>query len=203
MLPAEKLYVKYVNIFRVNDFEVIEKVLAGDREAFSLLINRHKDMAYTMAFRMVGNHSDAEEITQEAFIKAYSKLGFFRKDSTFSTWFYRIVFNGAVSYLRSRKNIATQNERTIQNIVSEEPLHQETEEQDFRRKAVLWVISQLNPVEQAIVTLFYHEEKSLKEIGKIVGMNEDTVKMRLHRSRKKMKELLIKKFKEEFANAEF
>ena len=66
MLPAEKLYVKYVNIFRVNDFEVIEKVLAGDREAFSLLINRHKDMAYTMAFRMVGNHSDAEEITQEA-----------------------------------------------------------------------------------------------------------------------------------------
>ena len=184
----------------MDDHEVIANVLEGDREAYALLVERYKDMAYTIAVRMLGDRADAEEIVQEAFIKAYSKLGLFRQESAFSTWFFRIVYNGAVSMVRSRKKMVSRDEPALQGMVDGEPDYFVSEERDFRKRAVLWAISRLNPEEKAIVTLFYHEEKTLKEIGIIVGMNEDTVKMRLHRARKKMKKLLENKFQGEFMN---
>ncbi len=160
-------------------------------------------MAYTLAFRMVGNRPDAEEIIQEAFINAYKKLGAFRRDSSFSTWFYRIVYNRTISFLRSRKNTNNADDYILQTRISDEPDYLEFEERDFRKNAVLWAISQLKPVERMIITLFYHENKSLKETGAVVGMNEDAVKMKLHRSRKKMKALLESKFQGEFVDVNF
>jgi RNA polymerase sigma factor (sigma-70 family) len=183
----------------VNDPEVIQKILEGDREVFTVLVNRYKDMAFTIAFRMVNNRTDAEEIVQEAFIRAYDKLGHFRQDAAFSTWFYRIVYNGSVSFLRSRKNwVGDDSEFVLQNVSEEQDIF-DSETTNLRKDAVLWVLARLKPVDRAIVTLFYHENKSLKEIGVIIDMQEDTVKMRLFRARRSMKKLLETKFKGVFA----
>ena len=182
----------------MDDREVIERVLDGDREAYALLVERYKDMAYTIAVRLLGDRSDAEEVVQQAFIKAYSKLALFRQEAAFSTWFFRIVYNGAISLLRSRKKMISGDDQILHGMETGEPDFFESEERDLRKKAVLWAIAQLSPEEKAIVTLFYHEERSLKEIGAIVGSREETVKMKLHRARKKMKKLLMKRYQDVF-----
>ena len=184
----------------MDDREVIGRVLDGDREAYALLVDRYKDMAYTIAVRLLGDRSDAEEVVQQAFIKAYSNLGLFRQESAFFTWFFRIVYNGAISLLRTRKKIVPGDDQVLHGMATAEPDFFESEERDLRKNAVLWAITQISPEEKTIVTLFYHEERSLKEIGAIVGMKEDTVKMRLHRARKKMKKLLMKRYQGVFMN---
>lgn len=184
----------------MKDPEIIESVLAGNREDFALLVERYKDMAYTIAVRMLGERTEAEEVVQEAFIKAFSNLGTFRRESGFSTWLFRIVYNGAVSRLRTRKRTLSGEVTVMEKLATDEPDYIESEERDFRKQAVLWGIAQLKPVDRAIITLFYHEERSLREIGEVTGLHEDVVKMRLHRARKKMKQLLETKFRGELSN---
>jgi len=172
--------------------------LEGDRESYAILVDKYKDMAFTLAFRMVNDRTNAEEIVQEAFVKAYTKLGSFRGEAEFSTWFYRIVYNATVSFLRSLKKTWNPDSQCVEEITDEAPGYAEIENTEFRKNAVLWAISQLKPVDRTIVTLFYHDEKSLREIGEITGMKEENVKVRLFRSRKTIKVLLLKKFQGHF-----
>ena len=85
-----------------SDISYIDKVLAGNLNAFSYLIDRHKDKAFNLAFRICGNREEAEEIAQDAFLKAFRSLKDFRKKSSFSTWLYRIVYNTSISLVRAR-----------------------------------------------------------------------------------------------------
>ena len=86
----------------------IDKVLNGDLSAYGKLVDRHKDMAFSIALKIVRIREDAEEIVQDAFIKAYQKLSSFRKDAKFSTWLYRIVYNAAISHTRKRRLESTE-----------------------------------------------------------------------------------------------
>src|SRR5512142_656682 len=85
------------------DIFYIEQVLAGKTSAFSSLVDRHKDRAFNLAFRIAGNREEAEEITQDAFLKAFRSLDRFRRQSSFNTWLYRIVYNTAISLVRTHK----------------------------------------------------------------------------------------------------
>ena len=86
-----------------GDIVYIEQVLAGKTNAFSYIVDNHKDKAYNLAFRICGNHEEAEEIAQDSFLKAYRSLRGFKMKSSFATWLYRIVYNTAISQVRIKK----------------------------------------------------------------------------------------------------
>lgn len=93
-----------------SDALAVERTLAGDREAFRVLVERHSRKVYQLAYRMTGNSHDAEEVVQEAFLRAYQKLGQFAARANFGTWVYRIAANYAIDRMRQRKSEEAQRE---------------------------------------------------------------------------------------------
>jgi RNA polymerase sigma-70 factor (ECF subfamily) len=161
---------------RMSDAEIIDKVLAGDTDAFGSIVARHGDMVLRLAVRIVGNRDEAQDVVQEVFVKAYKSLGRWRARSAFSTWLYRIAYNEAVSHIRRRKPMVP-----VYEVAAGE------DDNDGQRYAVLEkALSMLAPDERALVTLFYEEGLGMNDIARITGLSEGNVKVRMHRTRKKL-----------------
>lgn len=183
----------------MEETALITQVLQGRTAAFAELIDRYKDRVFALALRLSGSREDAEEIVQDVFLKVYSSLGSFQGSSKFSTWLYRIAYNTTVSKLRSVGK--HQNEVGVESydIVETkdlvgvlEPLKRE-EQKYFLAKA----LKGLKPEESTIVELFYLEEMKIDEIVEIVGESNTNVKVKLHRARKKLHDLLILELQDE------
>ena len=171
-----------------NDQVYIDKVLNGDLSAYSKLVDNHKDMAFSIALKIVRVREDAEEITQDAFIKAYQKLSSFRKDSKFSTWLYRIVYNAAISHTRKRRLESTQlTPGTIENYSVDE-ISEGVNQMDKKQQAKLVnkLIDQLPALEFTLINLYYRQELSIDEISGITDLSASNVKVKLYRIRKAM-----------------
>jgi len=171
-----------------NDQVYIDKVLNGDLSAYSKLVDNHKDMAFSIALKIVRVREDAEEITQDAFIKAYQKLSSFRKDSKFSTWLYRIVYNAAISHTRKRRLESTQlTPGTIENYSVDE-ISEGVNQMDKKQQAKLVnkLIDQLPALEFTLINLYYRQELSIDEISRITDLSASNVKVKLYRIRKAM-----------------
>ena len=175
-----------------TDQYYIDKVCAGNTNAFAILVERYKNMVFTLALRMVKNREEAEEIAQDAFVKAFRSLNKFKGDSKFSTWLYKIAYNLSIDYLKRAKRFIKSdlideiNEGNLgveQDVLS---LIENNERKQFIEKALYF----LPYDDRIIITLFYFEELSLHEIGDIIGIKSNAVKVKLYRSRKKIYELL-------------
>ena len=171
-----------------DDNHYIEKVIAGDTAAFASLVNRHKDLVFTIALKILQNREDAEEVAQDAFVKAFQKLATFRRDSRFSTWLYRIAYNEAISKTRLRKIqeveiVDETNESVADDELEDGVLGLSPEEQ---KQAIDLVLKRLPQGDQLMISLFYHQGMPITEITGITGMSESNVKVRLHRLRKKI-----------------
>jgi RNA polymerase sigma-70 factor (ECF subfamily) len=178
----------------------IDKVLSGDLSAYEKLVNVHKDMAFSIALKIVRIREDAEEIVQDAFIKAYQKLSSFRKDSKFSTWLYRIVYNTAISHTRKRRLESTElTPGTIENYsvdeISEGIGQMDAEQQ---KKLMNKLIDQLPALEFTLINLYYRKELSIDEISGITDLSASNVKVKLYRIRKAMYHKLQKEINKEF-----
>lgn len=171
-----------------DDIHYIDQVISGQTEAFAVLVDRHKDMVFTLALNISRNREDAEEIAQDAFMKAYGKLASFRRDSRFSTWLYRIVYNEAVTRMRKRKLQTVALEDEIMENTSDGEVEDEIHQMDeTEQKAVIaWILDSLPVTDRVLVTLFYLESQTIGEISQVTGMGESNVKVRLHRTRKKL-----------------
>lgn len=171
-----------------DDIHYIDQVISGQTEAFAVLVDRHKDMVFTLALNISRNREDAEEITQDAFMKAYGKLASFRRDSRFSTWLYRIVYNEAVTRMRKRKLQTVELEDEIMENTRDGEVEDEIHQMDeTEQKAVIaWILDSLPVTDRVLVTLFYLENQTIGEISQVTGMGESNVKVRLHRTRKKL-----------------
>jgi len=171
-----------------DDQHHIEEVLKGNTAAFAILVERYQDMVFTIAVKILQNREDAEEIAQDAFVKAYQKLGSFRRESRFSTWLYRIAYNEAISRTRLKKMPETE----LNEEISESEADKEVEEgvmgldQFEQKKAINLVLRKLDNPDQLLIKLFYYEEQTVNEISLIMGMSESNVKVRLHRLRKRI-----------------
>ena len=164
--------------------ELIRKAADGDAQALNMLVDKHKGLAYNVAFRILQNSEDAKDVTQNSFIKALENLGQFRQESSFSTWLYRIVYNEAMMLVRKQKrNLEFLDETYVDVRDEEEPQPDQAKMQLTLKKA----IEELNPRERTVIELFYLGEKSIKEIRKITGMSTANVKVVLHRTREKLK----------------
>jgi RNA polymerase sigma-70 factor (ECF subfamily) len=176
---------------KYSDTELINKVLGGDKAAYADLMKLHQRFVFTLALRFTKNREDAEEIAQDCFVKAYRSLNTFRSTSKFSTWLYSIVYTTAMTFLR-KKRLDIQSIDTeagllnIQNHVSD--LNADDVEHKSKMVFVNRAIDQLSPDDAAVITLFYQGEQSLEEIGQALGMEANTVKVKLHRARHRLKE---------------
>lgn len=175
-----------------SDITWIKQVLDGNTNAFRNIVNTHKDRAFNLAFRICRNREEAEEIIQDSFMKAYRSLGDFRMDSSFTTWFYRIVYNTSVSFLRTKKdnNINLDADFAEKYRYSEINSYEYEAESEYNRILVNKALGKLNDEERGIISLFYYDELSLNEIAAITGDSVSNIKVKLHRSRKIMSEAL-------------
>lgn len=175
-----------------NDQYYITKVLEGDTSAFSVLVDRYKDLIYTLALRMIKNREEAEEVSQDTFIKVYKSLAKFKGDSKFSTWVYKITYNTCLDRLKKLKR--TQNTVTINEFTEHEVKTLdnalETLEIKERKQAIQDCIGLLPSDDSFLLTLYYFEEQSLDEIAKVVSLKPNNVKIKLYRSRKKLASIL-------------
>ena len=187
--------------YREDNF-YINKVLKGNLASYAILVEKHKGLAYTLALRIAKNHEDAEEIAQDAFLKAYNSLKSFKKESKFSTWLYKIIYNAAISRFR-KKHIESFSleDAPIQESASEaiddglNIMHLKE-----RKKIISTAIGRLKEDEGAVMTLFYLTEKSTKEIEEITGFTNSNVKILLYRGRNNLLFELKKILKEEIVD---
>jgi RNA polymerase sigma-70 factor (ECF subfamily) len=175
-----------------DDSLYLEQIRNGNTNAYAMLINKHKTMAFNVALRITRNREDAEEVIQDAFLKVYYSLKDFEGKSKFSTWLYKIVYNQAISKIRKKSITQSDiNEEIINNFtvgnISRDLNYLASEDQT---KYINLALSKLPEEDSAIVTLFYLNESSIEEVSEITGLSESNVKVKLHRSRKKMYEEL-------------
>jgi RNA polymerase sigma factor (sigma-70 family) len=182
-----------------EDKHYINRILKGESNAYAFLVNKYKSMAYSLAMKLVKNREDAEEIAQDAFIKAYQSLGQFRGSARFSTWLYRIVYNTAISKMRrsSSKSVSLE-DSGFEEKASSEVIDAYYRLKDQERKKYLdLVLEKLEPDENFLVTLYYYDEKDLDEISRITGLTRNNVKVKIFRARQKMSGMLNKYLKDE------
>ena len=177
-----------------NDTYYIEQVLEGKINAFSYLVDRHKDKAYNLAFRICGNREEAEEIAQDAFIKAYRSLRNFRNKSSFSTWLFRIVYNTSISLVRSRKKGVLAIEEFPADAVDFLGINRNEEEavEDYRNSLINFALQKISQDDRGLITLYYYDDLDTEEISKITGISKSGIKVRLFRARKKMADIIAK-----------
>ncbi|HEY3403413.1 MAG TPA: sigma-70 family RNA polymerase sigma factor [Ohtaekwangia sp.] len=169
------------------DHYILDRVLAGDQQAYASLVDKHKSYAFTIAYKILQNRGEAEEAAQDAFIKAYHHLAGFNRQSKFSTWLFRIVFNTAISYKRKSRQQFQDIEKTVVAYSQEgESILEKSDQKRFLRQA----LAKLNEADRTALSLFYLEELSLEEIAEITGTQANTVKVRIHRARLRLAEEL-------------
>ncbi|MBB6111879.1 RNA polymerase sigma-70 factor, ECF subfamily [Mucilaginibacter lappiensis] len=185
---------------KLSDIELIEQTLAGNQSAYADLVKRHQRFVFTLAMRFAKGREDAEEIAQDCFIKAYRSLASFQGQSKFSTWLYSIVYTTAMTFLR-KKRVATDSiddENTFIQVESRESGYDTNNIENKSRSFYLnQAIAQLLPDDATIITLFYKGEQSLEEIAQALGMETNTVKVKLFRARQRLKEKLEHNLKQE------
>lgn len=164
--------------------ELIQRAKKGDADALNELIEKHKSIAFSIAFKYLKNKEDAEDITQNAFITVLGSIKKFRNESKFSTWLYKIIYHECLKVLKSRSPMIEYMPEFTQIEVTE--LKDETKKVDYKIDELL---SHLNPNEYTIITLFYLKEKSIKEIREITSFSKANIKVILHRARTKLKEI--------------
>ena len=185
-----------------EDSYYIDKVLKGNLASFGVLVEKYKSMAFTLALRIAKSREDAEEIAQDAFLKAYHSLSSFKQESKFSTWLYKIIYNTAISKFR-KKHIES---FSMEESVIPEKFHEEKVDgldslhQKERKKIISKAISRLKEEEGVAMTLFYLNENNIREIEEITGYSNSNIKILLHRGRKKLLLELKKILKEEIVD---
>ncbi len=182
------------------DEQIINRVLKGDQSAFGSLIDKYKNYVFTLILRFTDNREDAEELAQDVFIKAYRSLADFRGDSKFSTWLFTITRTTCLSFLRKKKldTISLDNERTGLQVENRESgFSANGIEQKSRHFMLNQAINMLSQDDAQVLNLFYKGDQSLEEIGRIMRLDPNTVKVKLHRARQRLKDKMEKHFSNE------
>jgi RNA polymerase sigma-70 factor (ECF subfamily) len=186
-----------------SDTEIISRVLKGDHNAYAVLVERYKSYVFTLVLRFIKSREDAEEVSQDIFIKAYRSLADFKGTAKFSTWLYTVVNTTCITFLRKKKIEvhSLDNEKVFEVADSKDSGFSANQvEQKSRVNMVNQAIALLNPDDAEIITLFYQAEQTLEEIGRILGLEPNTAKVRLHRARTRLKEKMEQHFAEEVKN---
>jgi RNA polymerase sigma factor (sigma-70 family) len=185
---------------KLSDIELIKLSLKGNQSAYADLVKRHQRFVFTLAMRFTKSREDAEEVAQDCFVKAFRSLESFKQESKFSTWLYSIVYTTAMTSLRKKRldTSSIDDEETyiqIENVSS--GYDTDNIENKSRSFYLNQAIEQLTPDDATIITLFYKGEQSLEEIAQTLGIEANSVKVKLFRARQRLKEKLERNLKHE------
>lgn len=185
-----------------NDHQLITQICKGDTNAYAQLVHQYKDLVFTLAFRMLKHREEAEEVSQDAFLKVYKSLRRFKGDSKLSTWIYKIAYNTCLDRLKKNKkhlvdvpiNEFTEHkletiDNALTNMIDAE-----------RRETIKTCIDKLPSDDAYITTLFYFEDLSLEEIAETMNSSANTIKVKLFRARKKLAVILQRYLEPETIN---
>lgn len=182
-----------------NDAYYIAEVLKGNPDAFAPLVEKYKQLAFSLSLKIIRNREDAEDSAQDAFVKAYRSLENFKGGAAFKTWFFRIVYTTAISRVRGKQNnrVSLEDCKLSDSELTdaENSFSQlDAEERSFQLHQAM---EKLAPDERAILNLYYFDDLPVEEVSVIMDISESNVKIKLFRSRKKLYELLYFQLKGE------
>jgi RNA polymerase sigma-70 factor, ECF subfamily len=167
--------------------DLLERCRRGEPEAFAELVDRTYRQVYTLAYRLVGDRHEAEDVAQESYLRVHRSLGTFRGDSSFRTWLFRIVANAAMSHLRRRGRFGDLGQEADDVLVLAEPPARESDvDADELRRA----LATLPDAQRVVVLMKDAYGFSCREIADDMGVSEGAVKVRLHRARRRVKDAL-------------
>ncbi len=171
----------------MDEQQLIVRILEGHAEDYGYFLERYGGEVFAIVSRLVPNREDAEELTQDAFVRAYSRLDSFIGRSSFSTWVCRIAYTVAVSWLRKKriKYLSIDDHPHASDAEVDEVLDDESRLEDLRE-----AISLIRPDEQMLLELFYFESRPLADIAYILDVEPGTIATRLHRIRRKLYSLM-------------
>ncbi len=172
----------------LDDTYYIKKVLDGDTEYFARLVDRYSHRIYVLIVKIIRSKEEAEEVTQDVFLKTFRTLHKFKGECRFSTWLYRIAYTTAISATRKKRNEFLYIEDLTINNVADSQVDETFDNDDSAPLLVKLEkgIELLSPDERGLITLFYMENHSVEEIAAVTGLSESNVKVKLHRIRKKL-----------------
>ena len=179
----------------LTDKTLIDNTLQGDQNAFRQLMNKYQDYMYTVCYNILKNKPEAQEATQDTFIKAYKALSTYTEKAQLSTWLYRIAYRASIDLLRKRKS-TVELEGVAYGLSNEDMgIAQQMEGADIKRQ-LGQAILQLSPKEAGIIKLFYLEEMSIKELANITEHSVSNIKVILYRARQKLSLIISKQYPE-------
>jgi len=167
--------------------EIIAKVLKGDRQAYAMLVDEYKSPIYNLAYRMTANVEDADDLTQETFIRAYQYLWRYDPRKKFFTWLYTLAFNLIKNHLRKNKKEKLSEKLNASSLTDSNPSPEEKMIGDQEISSYLLL---LEDELRALLIMKYQQELSLEEIAVITGKSLSAVKMRIYRGLERLKELM-------------
>jgi len=176
-----------------DDAKYVERILAGDADAFTTLVKKYEKQIHTFVWRRVRDYHVAEEITQDTFLRAYEKLGTLRDPNRFSGWLYMIATRRFLTWFDEKtipmQSLDAMNEGEIEALLYAQYMMEQTEKlaTEKQREVVGYLLEKLPARERTVVVLHYLSEMSCEEIGDFLEMPPNTVKSRLHRARKRLK----------------
>jgi RNA polymerase sigma-70 factor (ECF subfamily) len=172
-----------------NERLYVKQTLEGDANAFAHVVHLYKDKMYGLALRIVRSPHDAEDLVQDALVKAYENLHRFEGKSQLSTWLYRITYNTAISFTRKKRIVSTEAGGQLTGKLSA-PRQGSDGKLEIQLQQLEQALQMLREDDRAIVMLHYQHCCGVEEIAKIVRLSVSNVKVRLHRARKKLQDLM-------------
>lgn len=185
-----------------NDNYYINRILNGYTSDYSIIVDRYKDMVHTIAYRLCGNREDAEEVAQDVFVKAYKSLKDFKGKSKFSTWIYSITYNTTVSKLRKKQLEYVRLDDKDGNLseIKDKGYEEQNNFDKVPFEILIKILDELDPIDKSLLTLYYQDDKSVRELSNITGLTMSNVKVRLFRNRRKIFQKLQLVLKEELTD---
>ncbi len=192
----------------ISDEMLAEKTITGDISAFEEIVNRYKNSVFAVAYRMTGQYQEAEDITQEIFINLYEKMYQFDSSKKLSPWIHRIAVNTSISALRKKKNITNlsfdeafvPNYEAFAGVDMHNPQFQ-VESKELKAE-INAAIMELPESYRVVITLRYQMDFSNQEIAGILETSRENVEVRIHRARKALRRLILKKWQERGISSE-
>ncbi len=186
-----------MNRMEENDAGIVAQVLAGDRDAFRVVVERHSHSLFRLAYRMTGNEHDAEEVVQETFLRAYRRLNKFESRSSFSTWLYRIAVNCSLDFSRKRRQhdehqLAPNPELPdpVESLPASEPSADRLVMSAEVRRKVEATMNELTEKEKAAFVLRHYEGMSIEEVARAMGLRANAAKNNIFRAVQKLRRAL-------------
>ncbi|TXN34264.1 RNA polymerase sigma factor [Flagellimonas hymeniacidonis] len=182
-----------------KETNLIQKIRDGNTHAFSELVDAYKNLVYTLTYRMLGSREEAEEVSQDTFIKIFKSLPHFKGDSKLSTWIYKVAYNTCLDRIKQNKRNKTfvdiDHVKDVAFVSMNNALDKMLQEE--RKELIKRCLNLLPSNDVGLLTLFYFEEQNLAEMEKTLDIPVSTIKVQLFRARKKFAKVLEENLEKE------